>query len=397
MKNILLTILLVFCCSRGSFGQSAIYVSSNDKVYWGYRDANDPPGFSLDQCKEVGLKGCKDGGGTDCKLYYAGNEQGWWALIRGYNTKGDVVSYLAIYGKRSKEEAEKELKKQYLKEKGVGTDNIKIFSWYVPWIRTSADSFRAMDILLHGSLLDFDKDDNTEKQTVETKGGHLHPLTFNIISNNSSLLDFSSFHFDGGDKKSNDDIVKSVKIGTQVWMAENLNTDKFRNGDKIPEAKTKEEWLQATNEKRPAWCYHNNDAGHGDKYGRLYNWFAVIDPRGLAPIGWHVPTDTEWRTLIDQLGGEDEAAGKMKSADGWNTSRWMNVNRGTIESGFNALPGSSRAQDGTFYETGESGYWWSTSPFSTTGAGWGFMLEAYDGISKNICNKEGLSVRCVKY
>jgi hypothetical protein len=133
MKNILITILFVFCWASNSFGQSAIYISSDDVIGWGYRGVDDPPNYSLEQCKEGGLKGCRDKGGTDCKLYYAGDAKGWWAVIRGRNAKGDVVSYLAIYGKSSKEEAEKELKEEYLKDKSNGMDKIQIFSWYVPW------------------------------------------------------------------------------------------------------------------------------------------------------------------------------------------------------------------------------------------------------------------------
>jgi uncharacterized protein (TIGR02145 family) len=99
-------------------------------------------------------------------------------------------------------------------------------------------------------------------------------------------------------------VYKSVIIGNQSWMAENLNTSKFRNGDPIPEVKTDEEWAKALKEGRPAWSYYDNDQKKGAKYGKLYNWYAVNDPRGLAPIGWHIPTDNEWTALTDYLGGE---------------------------------------------------------------------------------------------
>jgi uncharacterized protein (TIGR02145 family) len=191
----------------------------------------------------------------------------------------------------------------------------------------------------------------------------------------------------------------STTIGTQVWMAENLNADKFRNGDQIPEEKTKEEWLSAENEKKPAWCYVNNNAANGEKYGKLYNWYAVIDPRGLAPKGWHVPTDEEWKALIGQLGGEEEAGEKMKSADGWGTNRWgisRSVNHGTNENGFNALPGSRRAYDGTFGEVGDIGYWWSATPFASTKSGQGYQLGIDADVGEHIFDKCGLSVRCIK-
>ena len=104
-----------------------------------------------------------------------------------------------------------------------------------------------------------------------------------------------------------------VTIGSQVWMTENLNVDKFRNGDPIPEAKTYEEWKKAGENKQPAWCNYKNDPANGEKYGKLYNWFAVNDPRGLAPKGCHIPSDKEWTVLTDFLGGNKVAGTKMKS------------------------------------------------------------------------------------
>jgi uncharacterized protein (TIGR02145 family) len=121
-------------------------------------------------------------------------------------------------------------------------------------------------------------------------------------------------------------------------MTENLNVDKFRNGDPIPEAKIDEEWEEADENGEPAWCYYDNDSTNGVKYGKLYNWYAVTDPRGLAPEGWNVPIDEEWTTLIDFLGGEDVAGTKMKSTSGWAES-----GNGTKESGFSGLPGGNRS------------------------------------------------------
>jgi uncharacterized protein (TIGR02145 family) len=108
-----------------------------------------------------------------------------------------------------------------------------------------------------------------------------------------------------------------VKIGTQVWMAENLNVNKFRNGDIIPEAKTNEEWQKAIENQQPAWCFYDNSIANGVKFGKLYNWFAVNDPRGLAPFGWHIPTSDEWSVLINYLGGYKVAGTKLKSTSGY--------------------------------------------------------------------------------
>jgi uncharacterized protein (TIGR02145 family) len=94
---------------------------------------------------------------------------------------------------------------------------------------------------------------------------------------------------------------KTVKIGSQVWMAENLGSQYFRNGDIIPQAKTKEEWFKASEEKTPAWCYYENDSSNNQKFGKLYNWYAVNDKRGLAPEGWIIPISTDVRQLIEYL------------------------------------------------------------------------------------------------
>jgi uncharacterized protein (TIGR02145 family) len=142
-------------------------------------------------------------------------------------------------------------------------------------------------------------------------------------------------------------------------MSENLNLDKFRNGDPIPEAKTEDEWKKAGENKQPAWCYYNNDPANGEKFGKLYNWYAVNDSRGLAPECWHIPSDTEWTALIDYLGGKDVAGTKMKS-----TSWSDNVNdssNGTNESGFSGLPGGVQGDYGVFNGIGKTGRWWTST------------------------------------
>lgn len=131
---------------------------------------------------------------------------------------------------------------------------------------------------------------------------------------------------------------QTVQIGDQIWMSKNLDIDTFRNGDMIPEAKTKEEWRKAYSEKKPAWCYYNNDTANGNKYGRLYNWFAVTDPRGLAPQGWHIPHVSEWFEFYSFLGGKKgKIAGKLKSITGWEKE-----GNGDNSTGFNALPAGTR-------------------------------------------------------
>jgi uncharacterized protein (TIGR02145 family) len=126
---------------------------------------------------------------------------------------------------------------------------------------------------------------------------------------------------------------QEVTIGTQVWMTKNLNVDKFRNGDPIPEAQTQEEWLKAKKNHQPAWCYADNDPANGKKYGKLYNWYAVNDSRGLAPLGWHIPSEDEWKTLRDYTGGGLNDDKKLKSGEiftniiielgGYNSTKWV--------------------------------------------------------------------------
>jgi len=184
---------------------------------------------------------------------------------------------------------------------------------------------------------------------------------------------------------------KSVKIGIQTWMAENLNVSTFRNGDPIPQAKTDEEWKKAGDNEQPAWCYYDNDPANGAKYGKLYNWYAVIDPRGLAPEGWHVPSDAEWTKLTDFLGGE-VAGTKMKS-----TSGWAENGNGTNTSGFSGLPGGYRYYNGSFDDVGGDGNWWSSTE-DLTGNAWYRYLNYLNGnVYRYDSNKKnGFSVRCLR-
>ena len=179
----------------------------------------------------------------------------------------------------------------------------------------------------------------------------------------------------------------------QEWMTENLNVDKFRNGDPIPEARTAEEWEKAGDNKQPAWCYYDNDPANGEKYGKLYNWYAVNDSRGLAPSSWHIPSDEEWRILVDYLGGVEVAGTKMKS-----TSGWIENGNGTNESGFSGLPGGNRDMDCVFGFVRESANYWSSTQFNSDDVlardlSWNIPhCDIITGFTK----KSGLSVRCVK-
>jgi uncharacterized protein (TIGR02145 family) len=191
--------------------------------------------------------------------------------------------------------------------------------------------------------------------------------------------------------------IKSVRIGNQIWMVENLNVDRFRNGDPIPEVRSDEEWVRAGDNDQPAWCYYDNDLANGAKYGKLYNWCAVNDPRGLAPQGWHVPSDAEWTQLTDFLGGEGVAGTKLKNNNGWNTYDGKSGN-GNNESGFSGLPGGFRYNfNGTFSNVGYYGYWWSSTE-DVAGSAWYRYLYYFNGDANRFTtNKQnGFSVRCLR-
>ena len=188
------------------------------------------------------------------------------------------------------------------------------------------------------------------------------------------------------------EVFPEVSIGTQVWMDKNLDVATFRNGDLIPQAKTVEEWKKAGETQQPAWCYYDNDPANGQKYGKLYNWYAVNDARGLAPQGYHIPTDAEWTTLTTYLGGKEVAGTKMKSSSGWNEN-----GNGSNESGFNGLPGGSRNGGGLFLYFECSSGWWSSGR-DYNGEAWGYGLD-YD--RSNVTNffagnGNGLFVRCLR-
>jgi uncharacterized protein (TIGR02145 family) len=196
--------------------------------------------------------------------------------------------------------------------------------------------------------------------------------------------------------KTDEEQYSSVNIGNQEWMVENLNISQFRNGDSIPQAKTAGEWSLAGVSGQPAWCYYNFDKENGKRYGKLYNWYAVKDPRGLAPIGWHIPSDEEWSVLTDFIGGEYESGSKLKHTDFWVEFKGKSGN-GTNESGFSALPGGILNYDGTFLTIGELGYWWSSSEINSDYA-WSRILNFYgDHVYRyDYLKSSGLSVRCVK-
>lgn len=190
------------------------------------------------------------------------------------------------------------------------------------------------------------------------------------------------------------DPMEPVIIGSQTWMKRNLDVSTYRNGESIRHTESLEDWLDAGEKKEGAWCYYNNDPDIGAVYGKLYNWYAVNDPRGLAPVGWHVPTDDELALLTDYLGGKEVAAGKMKEAD---TTHWFSPNTGGINSsGFTALPGGYLRYDG-FRALRGNCFLWSATEIEDKGSWCRFLVYIRTDILRTLGNKiDGYSVRCVK-
>ena len=191
-------------------------------------------------------------------------------------------------------------------------------------------------------------------------------------------------------------VYKTVTIGPQQWMAENLKVSKYSDGTTIPNITDNTQWQNDTS---GAWSYHNNDSANNAKYGKLYNWYAVSPTKNgnknVCPTGWHVPTDAEWTVLTDYLGGESVAGGKMKEVG---TIIWNSPNtEATNTSLFTGLPGGYRYSAGGYSLIGGSGNWWSSSENVTSDA-WARYLLSYSGgaLRLNYYKRNGLSVRCLR-
>lgn len=190
-------------------------------------------------------------------------------------------------------------------------------------------------------------------------------------------------------------IYKTVTIGTQIWMAENLKTTRYNNGELI--GTTTPAATDISGESTPGyqWAYDGNESNVAS-YGRLYTWYTVNDSRNLCPTGWHVPSDAEWTILTTCLGGESVAGGKLKETG---TTHWQSPNTGaTNETGFTALPGGLRYQDGTFDFIGGYGYWWSSTQHDPPTTWERNIYYNFTSVLKEgyFLKTYGFSVRCIK-
>ncbi len=211
--------------------------------------------------------------------------------------------------------------------------------------------------------------------------GYGNTINFTTLPINSSTV----IDIDGN-------IYDEVQIGTQIWMKQNLKVTHFRNGDTIPYITDNLQWYSDTS---GAYCNFNNDAYHAITYGRLYNFYTVVDSRNLCPINWHIPTDSEWTILTILLGGNIQAGGKLKEAG---LNHWESPNTGaTNNSGFSALPGGYRYYNGAYNILGQIGYWWSSSvdnnnlPLSCLVSNLSSEIISYSSHKRN-----GRSIRCIK-
>jgi len=185
-------------------------------------------------------------------------------------------------------------------------------------------------------------------------------------------------------------VYKTIKIGNQTWMAENLKTTKFRNGAAILNVSDSAQW---STDLMPAYCIFNNDPANTGVYGLLYNGYAAIDGNNIAPAGWHVPADSEWVTLNTFLG--TGAGGKLKATG---TTYWNSPNTGaTNETGFNALGGGNRGAYGQFHNQGVYCFWWAATTTSSTDAYNWVVAYNYNGLYQHSYPMTcGFNIRCVK-
>ncbi len=197
-------------------------------------------------------------------------------------------------------------------------------------------------------------------------------------------------------------VYSSIIINGKEWMQKNLDVSKYKNGDVIPQVTDVTQWDNLTT---GAWCYYENDSTNGPVYGKLYNWYAVNDPRGLAPSGWHIPTDTEWSNLVTYLGGDLVAGKKLK--DDSTTSTWdTTTNTATNQSGFAALPAGTAYLNyhtipnptlaNLFTDKTKVEYWWSATMDADMAYSLNISCYNDQATRSELLKKSAISVRCAK-
>lgn len=193
-------------------------------------------------------------------------------------------------------------------------------------------------------------------------------------------------------------LYETVKICNQTWMKSNLNVLHYNNGDLIPQVTNLTQWASLTT---GAWCYYSNNTNNGPIYGKLYNWYAINDPRGIAPSGWHIPSENEVTTMINCLGGWQVAGGKMKSIG---TSQWATPNLGANNnSGFTAMPGGglnssmpgSTSPSASFPSAGLYSHWWTSTSSGSSSINFVNNYNLTSCYTGGTSPNSGFSVRCI--
>jgi len=225
--------------------------------------------------------------------------------------------------------------------------------------------------------------------------GTLYHFRVNALNSLDTIygndLKFTTYALTGPVTDIDGNVYQTVRIGNQVWMAENLKVTRFNDGSAIPLVVEDNLWGKTT---IPRYCFYNNDITYKNIYGSLYNWYAV-NTNKLCPIGWHVPADKEFKTLEDYL-ISGNVGGILKEAG---TTHWLSPNTSAINSsGFTALPGGNRGIDGPFYNIGRLGHWWSSTEDEMGGFSWThYLFHDVDGYNRlHLNNTFGFSVRCLK-
>ena len=376
--------------------------SQNKKAAWCYYDFDSKKGQKYG--KLYNWYAVSDKRGLAPEGYHVPSEQEWNQLLNyesigGENTAGRILKSKTGWTVKTKNKTENNgggidkvgfnaLPGGGIVSTNTGTEFIfEGYGFIGIWWSTTFDS----EYSLEDSLI-FTKHmyNHNEVQSFS------HPKYdgFSVICIKDSDLYIPTLKSKNTDLNSSAFSQSEVKIGKQIWMTKNLDVSIFRNGGTIRHASTKEDWQDAASKGEGAWCYYNYDPKNGEKYGKLYNWYAVKNSRGLAPKGYHIPNDAEWTILTDFLGGESVAGKKMRSTSFWAITDTIGVN----SSGFNGLMGGNCEDGRSFDFITESGSFWSSS-------GDGNGLFAFcRGLANNDdavfrggrLKYSGLSVRCIK-
>ncbi len=284
------------------------------------------------------------------------------------------------------------------------TDNATNETGYKVQRKTAVVSFT--DVGSTGADMSTFSDLGLTNNTAYTYRVYAYNSAGNSLQYSNEITITTSTNGGGGGSSVTDidgNIYPTVQICNQVWTAKNLDVSHYRNGDVIPQVTDSTTWANLTT---GAWCYYQNITANGPIYGKLYNWYAVNDPRGLAPAGWHVPSDAEWNKLVKCIDPSADttvfdglqstyAGGSMKELG---FAHWLSPNVGATNSiGFTGLPGGDRYSDGSYEYTGTSGWWWSSTELPPSLA-WGRNLcNIYSSVDKNGSSKTtGCSVRCLR-